>query len=66
VVYHFDCYRLKNTDEALDIGVEEYFASGQYCFVEWPEKIEGLLPDNTFVVEIRWLDPDTRLITYPE
>lgn len=65
MVYHFDCYRLANEAEALDIGMEEYFASGHYCLVEWPEKIEGLLPDDTFVVEIRGLDPSTRLITYP-
>lgn len=43
-VYHFDCYRLRNEAEALDIGLEEYFDSGHYCFVEWPEKIEALWP----------------------
>jgi tRNA threonylcarbamoyladenosine biosynthesis protein TsaE len=63
-VYHFDCYRLKNEWAALDIGIEEYLASGQYCLIEWPEKIAHLLPDHTFVVELRKLDPQTRLITY--
>jgi tRNA threonylcarbamoyladenosine biosynthesis protein TsaE len=45
-VYHFDFYRLKNQTEALDMGYEEYFYSGDYCFVEWPEKIAGLLPEH--------------------
>jgi len=43
-VYHFDFYRIKTEFEALDIGVEEYFDSGGFCFVEWPEKIESLWP----------------------
>lgn len=52
LLYHFDCYRLKNLAEAFDIGAEEYFYSGNFCFVEWPEKIEQLLPDNTVKVSI--------------
>ncbi len=43
-VYHFDFYRIKNEAEAYDIGTEEYFYSGNYCFIEWPEKIPSLLP----------------------
>ncbi len=43
-VYHFDFYRLKKEEEAMDMGVEEYFDSGNYCLVEWPEKIKNLLP----------------------
>jgi tRNA threonylcarbamoyladenosine biosynthesis protein TsaE len=43
-VYHFDFYRLKSQTEALDMGYEEYFYSGDYCFIEWPEKIPDLLP----------------------
>lgn len=46
IVYHFDFYRLKNQFEALDLGLEEYLDSGNYCLVEWPEKIPGLLPEN--------------------
>jgi tRNA threonylcarbamoyladenosine biosynthesis protein TsaE len=42
-VYHFDFYRLKKEEEALDLGYEQYFFSSYYCFVEWPEKIAGLL-----------------------
>ena len=45
-VYHFDFYRLKSLNEAYDLGYEEYFYSGCYCFTEWTEKIEPLLPDH--------------------
>ena len=51
-VYHFDCYRLKDLREAIDFGAEEYLYSGNYCFIEWPEKIEALLPDDTVWVKI--------------
>lgn len=51
-VYHFDFYRLKSEEEAYDIGYEEYFYSGDYCFTEWTEKIEHLLPLHYVRVEI--------------
>lgn len=51
-VYHFDCYRLKDIREAMDFGAEEYLYSGNYCFIEWPEKIEMLLPEDTVRVRI--------------
>ena len=51
-VYHFDFYRLKSPDEAYDIGYEEYFYSGCYCFTEWTEKIESLLPDHYLRIEL--------------
>ena len=51
-VYHFDCYRLKDIREAMDFGAEEYLYSGNYCFIEWPERIEALLPDDTIWVKI--------------
>lgn len=51
-VYHFDFYRLKNIQEAYDIGYEEYFYSGDYCLVEWPSKVEELLPEKYIKVEI--------------
>ncbi|MCQ2298361.1 MAG: tRNA (adenosine(37)-N6)-threonylcarbamoyltransferase complex ATPase subunit type 1 TsaE [Bacteroidales bacterium] len=51
-VYHFDFYRLKSVAEAYDIGYEEYFYSGEYCFTEWTEKVEELLPDHYVRVEI--------------
>ena len=52
LVYHFDCYRLKNDAEALDIGLEEYLDSGAYCFVEWPERIESLWPAHYFLISL--------------
>ena len=51
-VYHFDCYRLKDIREAMDFGAEEYLYSGNYCFIEWPEKIETILPEDTVYVRI--------------
>ena len=51
-VYHFDCYRLKDIREAMDLGAEEYLYSGNYCFVEWPEMIEAILPEDTVWVKI--------------
>ena len=61
-VYHFDFYRLKSAEEAYDIGYEEYFYSGEYCFTEWTEKIESLLPDRYVRVEIAECN-GTRTIT---
>ena len=52
LIYHFDCYRLENEAEAQDIGAEDYFDCGALCFSEWPERIEGLLPDDTVRVDI--------------
>ena len=51
-LFHFDLYRLKNESEIYDIGYEEYLFSGNYCFIEWPEKIERLLPPNFVKVRI--------------
>jgi len=51
-IFHFDFYRIKKIEEVLDIGYEDYFYSGSYCLIEWPEKIEHLLPDGTVKVEI--------------
>ncbi|WP_375445517.1 tRNA (adenosine(37)-N6)-threonylcarbamoyltransferase complex ATPase subunit type 1 TsaE [uncultured Fibrella sp.] len=55
-VYHFDCYRLRNEAEALDIGLEEYLDSGAYCFVEWPERIESLWPPTYYHISL-FTDP---------
>ena len=52
VFYHFDFYRIKNETEAMDIGIEEYFDSGYLCFIEWPQKIPTLLPENFLKIEI--------------
>ena len=51
-VYHFDCYRLKDIREAIDFGAEEYLYSGNYCFIEWPDIIESLLPEDTIRAKI--------------
>ncbi len=61
-IYHFDFYRLKNQTEALDMGYEEYFYSGAYCFVEWPEKIPDLLPDRYISVKITVTGQNSRQI----
>lgn len=53
-LYHFDFYRIKNIIEAYDLGYEDYFYSGEYCFIEWTEKIEELLP--TKYVEVRIIE----------
>lgn len=51
-IYHFDFYRLKTQTEALDMGFEEYLYSGNYCFIEWPEKIPDLLPLHYISIKI--------------
>lgn len=51
-IFHFDFYRIKSESEVFDMGYEEYFYSGNYCFIEWPEKIEHLLPENCVRVKI--------------
>ena len=58
-VFHFDFYRIKHVDESFDIGTDDYFYSGAPCFIEWPELIEPLLPDNAVRVDIEEL-PDGR------
>jgi tRNA threonylcarbamoyladenosine biosynthesis protein TsaE len=60
LIYHFDLYRLESLDEAMDIGVEDYFDSGALCLLEWPERIEAMLPDDTVNVTIRVNDDDSR------
>jgi tRNA threonylcarbamoyladenosine biosynthesis protein TsaE len=63
-VYHFDFYRLKNEAEAYDIGVDEYFDSGNYCFIEWSEKIPTLLPLNRVDVYIQTISNTERTISF--
>ena len=59
-IYHFDMYRIDKIEEALDFGSEEYLSSGELCLVEWPEKIEVLLPEDTMVVKIEILSDTAR------
>ena len=62
-VYHFDCYRLKDIREALDFGADEYLYSGNYCFVEWPDIISTLLPEDTVYIHIVPQENGDRLVT---
>ena len=62
-VFHFDFYRIDSLREAQDLGLEEYFYSGCFCFMEWPEKIADLLPEETVEVRIEPLDESTRKIS---
>ncbi len=59
-IYHFDCYRIKDLREAYDMGTEEYLYSGNYCFIEWPEMIEELLPEDTVHVTLTVNEDGTR------
>ena len=63
LIYHFDFYRINNIREAYNIGVEDYFESGALCFIEWPEKIEELLPENTVSVTIEEQEDGSRIVT---
>ncbi|WP_394972092.1 tRNA (adenosine(37)-N6)-threonylcarbamoyltransferase complex ATPase subunit type 1 TsaE [uncultured Croceitalea sp.] len=62
VAYHFDFYRIENEEEALDMGIEEYFNANAYVFIEWPEKISTLLPDNHQKLQLHLIDENSRLI----
>ena len=60
-IYHFDFYRIERIEEVFDFGYEEYFYSGDLCLVEWPEKIEALIPDDAMVVRIDVGDDEQRI-----
>jgi tRNA threonylcarbamoyladenosine biosynthesis protein TsaE len=68
LVYHLDLYRLRNKEELLDIGYEDYLQSGSYLFIEWPEKAEDLLPVDCLVVHINRENDESRrlLIEFSE
>ncbi len=61
-VYHFDFYRLESSAEAYDIGIEDYWDSGNLCLMEWTENIEDILPEDTLVVDIEELADGTRWV----
>ena len=63
IIYHMDWYRLKDEEEALQAGVEDFILSGNLCLIEWPERAISLLPNNCFHVNINVLDEQTRKIT---
>lgn len=62
-IYHFDFYRIKREQEVLDIGYEDYVYSGNVCFMEWPELIEDLLPEDAVRIKIEEQPDGTRLVT---
>ena len=61
-IYHFDFYRIEEEAEVFDLGYEDYFYSKNYCFVEWPEKIPNLLPEDTVTLKIELGENNERLI----
>jgi tRNA threonylcarbamoyladenosine biosynthesis protein TsaE len=61
-VYHFDFYRLNKETEALDMGVDDYLYSGDWCFIEWSEKIENLIPEQHTVISLNLLPNGDRLL----
>ena len=61
-IYHFDFYRIKSEEEALDIGIEEYFFSGHWNLIEWPENISNLLPPNSTKIEMNKNQNGTRTL----
>lgn len=63
-IYHFDCYRLEHPEEALEIGAEEYLYGTGICIIEWPEKIEALLPAHAKRITLTSVSPDKRRIEY--
>ena len=63
-IYHFDFYRIKRLEEVYDMGYEDYFYSGSLCFIEWPELIEELLPDDAVRVSIEEQPDGTRRVTF--
>ena len=62
LVYHFDVYRLKNENEALDMGIDEYLYSGNWCFIEWAEKIPNLIPSDHSAIDIKLLPNNERTL----
>jgi tRNA threonylcarbamoyladenosine biosynthesis protein TsaE len=66
VLYHMDMYRLKDMEEALNIGVEDYLYSGEICIVEWPELIDSLLPEDAIRLHIESISPSERRIILAE
>ncbi|MGW9686189.1 tRNA (adenosine(37)-N6)-threonylcarbamoyltransferase complex ATPase subunit type 1 TsaE [Flagellimonas sp. 2504JD1-5] len=64
LAYHFDFYRIENEMEALDLGLEDYLNSDAWIFMEWPEKIESLLPNEVVSVYLHFIDENTRSIEF--
>ena len=65
-IFHFDFYRIERPEEALDIGLYDYLDSGELCLMEWPENIEGLLPEETLKVSISVQPDGSRLVSWED
>ena len=63
-IFHFDFYRIKKIEEVYDMGYEDYFYSGSLCFIEWPELIEDILPDDAIRVNIAEQEDGSRLVAF--
>lgn len=63
LIYHFDLYRIENLEQAFDIGIEDYLDSGALCLIEWPDRIDDILPDDTVRVNIEVLPDGARKLT---
>jgi tRNA threonylcarbamoyladenosine biosynthesis protein TsaE len=61
-VYHFDLYRIEDITEVYDLGYEDYFYSDAYCFIEWPEKVMELIPEDVLLLEIKVMDDGSRVV----
>jgi len=64
LIYHFDFYRIENKEEALNIGVEEYFYSPNLCLIEWASKIEALIPENNHIINLDYIDNKHRKLIF--
>jgi tRNA threonylcarbamoyladenosine biosynthesis protein TsaE len=63
-IYHFDFYRIHKLEEVFDFGYEDYFYSGNLCFIEWPELVESVLPENTVKITIREEKNGSRIVEH--
>ena len=63
-LFHFDFYRIRKTEEVFDFGIEEYLASGSYCFMEWPELVEDILPATTLKIRIEVDENEQRILQF--
>jgi tRNA threonylcarbamoyladenosine biosynthesis protein TsaE len=63
-IFHFDFYRIKNPDELLDIGFDEYCTDDAFCFIEWPEKAENIVPPDFLHIQMEEVDSETRALTF--
>ncbi len=66
IIYHFDFYRIENEEEAMDIGIDDYFDSNNWCLIEWPEKVKNLLPLNALEIHLSINKDETRSIVMDE